>query len=176
MNRRIAMSALSIIAALTLMGGSAFAAFTATASATDTTFSTTNPALLVKVNDGTEGSSVAGPIVTGLVPGVPGAGQAFVLHNTDTDPSADLSTSLKLTVKPANTLPGADLTITVNCGAGDITDTYSGWITTGHGIGTVVHGGTLTCTMTPTLNSGVGNSDAGKSAVFDAVFTGTAGS
>ena len=39
-NRKIMMSSLSIVAALTLLGGTAFAAFTTTATATGNTFST----------------------------------------------------------------------------------------------------------------------------------------
>lgn len=176
MNRKIAMSALSIIGALTIMGGTAFAAFTSTATATATTFSTTNPNLTISVNGGTDGPTEPGPILTGLIPGTPGATQSFKLTNNSTDPSDNLVTSLQLVASGSNTLPGADLTITVNCGGGDITDTYGGWISTGHGIGTVPNSTFLTCTMIPTLNSGVGNSDAGKSAIFDAVFTGSVGS
>lgn len=175
MNRKIALSLLSIVGALTIMGGSAFAAFTTTATATANTFSTTTPNLTVNVNGTGDGTTEPGATVTGLVPGTPGATQTFVLTNHDTDLTGDLATTLQFNVSGSNTLPGGDLTITVNCGAGNITDTYSGWISTGHALGTVPHSSFLTCTMIPTLNSGVGNSDINKSAIFDAVFTGSVG-
>lgn len=178
MNRKIALSGLSIVAALTLMGVATFAAFTSTATATGTTFSTTTPVLQVSTDSGvTFGTSKAGPSVTGLVPGVAGSPVTIELRNTDTDPSSDLTASLQLTASNTNTLPGVDLTITVNCGGGDVTDTYAGWISTGHLLNvTVPHTGTpVSCVVTPTLNSGTGNSDMGKSAIFDAAFSGSVG-
>lgn len=176
MNRRIAMSMLSVTAALALMGGSAFAAFTSTATATSSTFSTTNPDLTVSVNGGPDGSSEPGPHVTGLIPGTPGATQTFALTNHSTDPSDNLVTTLQFTLGGGNTLPGSDMDFTVNCGGGDITHTFNEWLSTAYTIGTVPNSTFLTCTMIPTLHSGVGNSDAGKSAIFDAVFTGSVGS
>jgi hypothetical protein len=178
-NRKIAMSGLSILTAFAMMGGSAFAAFTTTATATGNTFSTTTPGLTVNVNNTGAGTNVTGATVTGLIPGVDGPAQTFVLANT-TNPASSLPVTLQLTNLPANTLPGADLTIRVNCagsaGGLDITATYSDWITSAHSLGTITSGGSFTCTMTPTLNSGVGNGDAGKSAVFNADFTGSIGS
>ncbi|HVZ12063.1 MAG TPA: hypothetical protein VG965_03455 [Patescibacteria group bacterium] len=176
MNRKIALSGLSIVTALVMLGGAAFAAFTAQATATGNTFSTTNPNLLINVNNAGEGNPVTGASVTGLIPGVAGPVQTFVLHNTDTDAGADLPVTMQLVVNAGNTLPGSDLDITVNCGAGDITHTYADWISTGFSIGTVTAGNTLSCSMTPTLHAGVSNGDAGTSAKFDAVFTGTLGS
>lgn len=173
------MSGLSILTAFAMMGGSAFAAFTTTATATGNTFSTTTPGLTVAVNGGGPGTSVTGATVTGLIPGSAGAPQTFVLANT-TAPASSLPVTLQLSNLPQNTLPGADLTIHVDCsgsaGGLDVTASYADWITSAQSLGTITSGGSFTCTMTPTLNSGVGNSDAGKSAVFDAVFTGSIGS
>ena len=175
MNRKIFFSAISILASLTLMTGSAFAAFTTTATAAGNTFSTTTPNLEITLN-GQTGTVVTGTSVAGLIPGIAGATQTFVLTNTDPNVSGDLAVSLKLPFEQTNTLSGDDLNITVNCGSGDISDSYSGWIYNGHSLGTVkAQNGQLTCTMIPTLNSGIGNTDIGKSAVFDAVFTGTEG-
>jgi hypothetical protein len=180
MNKKIIFSGISILASFGMLAGSAFAAFTTSATAQGNTFSATTPNLEVTVNGVGPGTTEPGAIVTGLIPGTPGATQTFVLTNTDVDTTADMPVSLQFNLGATNTLPGADLSITVNCGGSDITDTYGGWLSTPHPLGTVPHQGgalanTLSCTMIPTLNSGVGNGDAGTSAVFDAVFTGTLG-
>ncbi len=169
------MSGLSIVSALTLLGGTAFAAFTVQAQTTNNTFSTTTPGLLVSVNGGSEGTSVAGVNVSGLIPGIVSPTQSFTVRNTDTDAGANTATTMQLTPTGANTLSGDDLSITVNCGGGDITGTYTAWITTPQSIGTIAPGATANCTMTATLSSSAPNSAAGKSAVFDATFTGTVG-
>ena len=75
-----------------------------------------------------------------------------------------------------NTLPGSDVTIDVVCsGYANESHSYSDWINVGYLIGTVNDNSTLSCSMTVTLNSGVGNSDANKAAIFDAIFSGTVG-
>ncbi len=171
------MSGLSIISALTLLGGTAFAAFTTTATATGNTFSTTTPDLTLSVNGGGFGTSVAGATVGGLIPGTPGTSQNFTLANNSLDTANDLTVSLQLVATGGNTLPGSELNINVNCPSlgFNVTDTYGNWITTGYTLGVVVHNSTQACTMTPQLINGAGNADAGKSAVFDAVFTGSVG-
>ena len=162
MNRRIALSGLSILTTLVMLGGSAFAAFTTTATATGNTFSTTTPNLTLSVNGGTFGTSVTGASVSGLVPGVAGPAQNFTLSNNSTDPSDDLAVTLQFTASASNTLPGSDLTIQVVCPSNgiNITQSYNAWISTGGSLGTIVHNSNLACTMTPTLNTGVGNADA----------------
>ena len=52
MNKKIAMSGLSIFAALAVMGGATFAAFTDTATATNNTFASGNADLLIAVDGG----------------------------------------------------------------------------------------------------------------------------
>jgi len=74
-----------------------------------------------------------------------------------------------------STLPGGDTTIVVDCGQGAVPLSYSDWIT-GHFIGNVSPGATMTCTMSVSLNSGVPNTDAGLFDRFDAIFTGSVGS
>lgn len=174
-NRKIMMSGLSIVSALTLLGGTAFAAFTVQAQTTNNTFSATTPGLLVSVNGGSEGTSVAGVNVSGLIPGIASPTQSFTVRNTDTDAGASTATTMQLTPTGANNLSGDDLSITVNCGGGEITGSYTTWITTPQSIGTIAPGATANCTMTATLSSSAPNSAAGKSAVFDATFTGTVG-
>ena len=69
-NRKIMMSGLSIVSALTLLGGTAFAAFTSTATATGNTFSTGAADLRISTNNVTYTPTVVNPFnKTGLTPG-----------------------------------------------------------------------------------------------------------
>lgn len=160
-----------------MTGATAFAQFTATATATGNTFSTTTPTLTISTDNGsTFGSSKPGFTVGGLVPGGTTADQAFKLQNINTDVAGDLT----VTAQFSNTgggLNANDISFTVTCGGGSpVTDTYANWVSTPHSIGSVAHNSTIDCTMSAHLNSGVDNSDAGQSRNFDAVFTGSVGS
>lgn len=174
MNRRIAMSMLSVTAALALMGGSAFAAFTTTATATANTFAATTPGLLLTVDGGSEGNPVPGITVGGLIPGGPASVHTFLVHNTDTDTGAVQAVTLKFN-DTGSTLPGTDTTTVVDCGQGAVSLNFNDWVI-GHFIGNVNPTATMSCTMSVSLNSGAPSSDAGLSDHFDAVFTGSVGS
>lgn len=176
MNKKIALSGLSIVAALTLMGGATFAAFSTTATAAGNTFSTTTPTLTISVNGGAFGTSEPGFTVGGLVPGGSTADQNFSLQNINTDPSGDLTIFLKFNDLAGTTLNGNDIKFTVTCGASTVADTYTNWVTIGNSLSlTVPHNSTQACTMSATLNSG-SSGDAGQNVHFDAVFTGSVGS
>jgi hypothetical protein len=174
-NRKLAMSGMSILTALTMMGGSAFAAFTATATTVGNTFSTSNPNLNVSTDGTTFGPTKPGFNVSGLVPGTTTAAQSFTLQNTGTD---NMPVSAKFNYDTAlNSLPGSDIDFTITCvGSNPVTHSYADWIATGDVIGTVNAGQNLGCQMTATLHAGVGNEDLNKKAVFDAVFSGSVGS
>ena len=148
---------------------------TATATTTGNTFSSATPSLLVSTDAGANyGTSRPGFNASGLIPGSSSAPQPFILKNGNS--GADLPVTLKLNPLAANTLPGPDVTITVACANHNaVTQLYSDWISTGYDIGTVANNDTLNCSMTAALNSGVDNSDAGKAAVFDAVFSSSIG-
>jgi hypothetical protein len=174
MNRKIAISLLSVLGALTLVAGSAFAAFTTTATAQSNTFSATTPSLLLSVDSAAFGNPVPGITVTGLIPGGPANTHTFAVYNSDADVNATQAVNLHFNNSGASTLPGGDTTVVVNCGQGAVSDTYLGWMS-GHFIGNVNPTTTMSCTMDVSLNSGVPNSDAGLSDYFDAVFTGSVG-
>jgi hypothetical protein len=177
-NKKIAFGSISILSAMAMLGGSAYATFTTTAVATATTVDTLNPSLTVSVNGATPAQSEAGATITGLIPGTPGSSETIVVANTDTNGAdSPLAINLQLTADTGNTLPGPDLTITVNCGSnGNTTQSYSNWISTGAPFGSLAPGTNMTCTLTPELNAGIGNSDINLTAIFDATFTGSAGS
>src|SRR3989344_1186372 len=75
MNTRIALSAVSIFAALAIMGGATYAAFTDTASSQDNTFSTGSASLLISDSSDPGDDPVAyaenitGATFTGMFPG-----------------------------------------------------------------------------------------------------------
>lgn len=162
-----------MVSALTLLGGSAFAAFTANASTTNNTFSTDLPSLKVSVDGGSEGPSVAGVTVTNLYPGGPVSSHTFTVHNTGAN---TLAVDFKFNNDGSSTLPGSDTTVAISCTGGNtFSDSYAGWMT-GHSLGNVGTGVTMNCTMDVSLNSGVSNSDAGLFDKFDGLFTGTEGS
>lgn len=73
MNKKIAMSGLSIVAALTIMGGATFAQFSDSATVSGNTFSTGDSNLQIAANNagipGTYGESITGPTFTGIFPG-----------------------------------------------------------------------------------------------------------
>lgn len=174
MNRRIAMSGLSILTTLVMLGGSAFAAFSTQAITTGNTFTADVPNLTVNLDAGGEGTSVPGMAVSGLYPGGPASNHSFDLHNTGTN---GLAVNFNFNNDGSSTLPGTDTTIAVDCsadGGAFVSDTYSGWMT-GHALGTVAAGDTMTCSMSVSLNSGVGNSDIGLFDKFDGIFTGSEG-
>ena len=174
MNRKIAISGLSILTTLVMLGGAAYAQFTTTATATTNTFSATTPSLTLSVDSGGFGNPVSGITVTGLIPGGASSNHTFAVHNADVDANATQAITLNLNNSGTSTLPGGDTTIVVDCGQGAVSDSYTGWIT-GHFIGNVGPGGTMSCSFNVSLNSGVSNSDQGLIDTFDAVFTGSMG-
>lgn len=175
MNKKIMMSGLSIISALALLGGTAFAAFTTTATATGNTFSTDNPSLLITTTAG-PGTSEPGFTVSGLIPGGSSSPQAFDLVNNGLNP---LSVNAQFTITNGATTPIVDdMSITISCTNGfTATETHpvSYWTSGTVPLGTLNPSGTANCTMTGSLANGVGNPDANKTVIFDAVFGGSEG-
>ncbi len=86
MNKKIMMSGLSIISALTLLGGTAFAAFTTQATATGNTFSTDNPALLISSDSANYFGDIVNPFNDANI--VPGYERTFTFYLKNTGNSA----------------------------------------------------------------------------------------
>lgn len=93
MNKKIAMSFMSITAALLVMGGATYAAFSGSATATSNTFASGTVELLISLDpagtDGTFSPTVNGEDFSGLLPGQTRTA-SFWLQNTSTDSALSL--------------------------------------------------------------------------------------
>lgn len=91
MNRRIAMSAMSIVGALAVAGGTTFAAFTSEASNNNNTFGAGELVLTLDAQAGSS-STAFFTLPSGQVPGVQ-TDHVLVLGNTGTVPAAEVEVS-----------------------------------------------------------------------------------
>lgn len=174
-NRKIMMSGLSIVSALTLLGGTAFAAFTTTATATGNTFSTSNPDLRIQTSGGFSSSEV-GFTESGLVPGGTPVVHNFNLWNTNTGVDETMAATGQIVPTAGDASLESSLNVRVTCNNG--TDTgyvvMSTWMSTPPSLGLIAPNAVVNCTMQVALPSG-NTTDANKSITFDSVFGGTVG-
>lgn len=202
MNRKIAMSAMSIIAAMALMGGATFAFFTDTATSQDNTFTTGNADLLI-ANDLSGvptgyANDISGVTVTGMAPGTTNIKPFWLKNHSSTDDGMSLTADLT----DVNTTSGAalagELLITIQCdadnnGIGIGTDTVEGpklltaWSTDApvsigsRGANQGASNATLfnsdqdelACHMIVTVDSDADNNVAGQTVSFDGRFDAT---
>lgn len=182
MNKKILMSGISIISALAMLGGSAFAAFTVNATSNGSTFSSGNPSLQL-CNDSSNtavgcGNQIASPInVSDLIPGTAKTFY-FWIYNTGTDTLSPLSAQFAAT--GGSSALESDLQVTITC------DGYSNNATAGVAAfnvweslqslgGTIAPSTASRCTMTVELPSG-NTTDVNQTLNFNATFSGTDGS
>jgi len=188
MNRRIAMSAFSILSALALLGGGAFAAFTTSATSNGSTFSTANPLLKI-ANDsgdtpGTYQTQIPSPInVSGLVPGGSKIFKFWLKNDGGlTDGTLSLNTIFgNLGGNGASGNGGVldtNLHVSLSCaGVGNVADTlFNNYEGSGQDVigGSLAPQGETECTMTVSLPSGNSNAK-GQTLNFDATFNGSVG-
>lgn len=192
MNKKVVMSLLSIISALALLGGAAYAQFVVTATSNSSTFASGNPALELCNDAGAGvtptscGTQIPSPInVTDLIPGVP---QTFYfwLDNTGTDTLTPLTMAFS---SPSNTGAASvtgtnsledNLSVTVSC---DTTSnaaagpaTFSTWETTQTlGAGSLATLAESRCGMTVELPAG-NSASVSQVLNFNATFSGSDGS
>jgi predicted ribosomally synthesized peptide with SipW-like signal peptide len=192
MNRKIALSGLSIIAALTILGGATYAAFVDTANQNTNTFSVGDADLLIAPDTGsgpgTFTDSITGPTFNGLVPGGT-KNFDFWLKNDSTsviglDLTADVS-AINPAPDGAQTLDNV-LLIKWNCDTdGDLslgnntpTAEFSprAWFTGGNaGIGSLAPGAQMFCRMIGTLPSSADNSLFNQQVQFDVKYDASQG-
>ena len=168
-NRKIMMSGLSIVSALTLLGGTAFAAFTTTATAQGNTFSTDTPALELSLNNADYDDVLANPFNdAGIVPGYEKT-YTFYVRNTG-------NSGLDISLSFAGTAAILDDVLTADFACNNGADPAAFSVTAMKGgsvnLGTL-NPGAMTCTMKVTLPNSADNTYVGTTTVFDAVFSGS---
>lgn len=179
MNKKIAMSFLSVVAAMALMGGSAFAAFTTSASATANTFSSGNAGIqLSLLHDGTYTGSITSPFSdTNIGPGYSKVFTFYMFNSSATNLPLNLSATFTGVTDPGNL--GNDLMTQFTCqpDGGSLTTAPAFSVTSMNGgnvnLGTLNQGVKATCTATISLPSSIGNADVNKTVSFDTVFNAT---
>lgn len=176
MNRKIALSGLSIVTALVMMGGAAFAAFSTTATLTGNTFSTTNPLLNVSTDGVNYAQTKPGFTETGITPGATGVVHLFNLQNADSDANATMALTGQINYTSGDSSLESTYLVRITCSNG--TDTgyivMSAWISTPQPLGALAPSAITNCTFQVTLPSG-DTVDAGKSITFDTQFNASVG-
>lgn len=174
MNRRIAMSAFSILSALALLGGGAFAAFTSQATATASTFTSGAESLTISLTgaDGTFSPTVVSPFSGSNI--TPGYDHTFHVFLKNEGPD-----SLTITAKFANGSGDAALenvlmtdfscTTGADPAAFNVTDMRAGQVN----LGTLAPSASTDCSFRVTLPISVDNSAKNKSSVFEVLFDDT---
>lgn len=197
MNKKIAMSGLSIMAALMMLGGATYAQFASSATTTENTFATGNADLRIAVDTGagepSEGSflsSIAGANFDNIAPGFDDR-YLFWLKNTsesniDLNLTADL---LNLDQDPDNTDPNTNLDEALlirwvcdldgNHSLDPVTETTSEfsvrqWIDGGFAsLGSLNAGETMFCGMYSRVPMSVTNDIANETISFDVKYDAT---
>src|SRR5258708_4473062 len=156
MNKKILFSGMSILASLTLLAGSAYAAFDTTATASDNTFSSGTDNLTISLNNLSDFHSTIGSPFTGSNI-APGYNHVFTFYlkneNTSTD---NLNVSATFTGTPGDTALENALSTHFSCNDnGNITTPSAFSVTSMRGgsvsLGTIKNGDTASCTLTVTL-------------------------
>lgn len=199
MNTRIAFSAISILAALTITAGATFAVFTDVATSQDNTFSTGNADLQLADDNGlgaagTYANDITGATFSNMAPGQTVTKQFWIKNNG----TVNLATTVDLegeSLGSAQDLKTA-LTIKFKCDTNDngLTDdpgttakTVNQWLTdTPESLDTILastgaqnassstsDADELVCQMIGTVSGSAGNEIAGETLSFDARFDGT---
>jgi len=189
MNKKIALSAMSILASLALLGGATFALFTDTATSEDNTFVSGNADLQIALDvesPGIFGESIAGPNFTGIFPGESRDFDFWLKNNSaskiDLDVTADVSS-----ITPAGdgdqTIDNV-LLVKWTCdldGDGDLSDetptaefSPRDWFNGGNAaLGSLTPAEEMLCRMTGRLPSDADSTVADQTVVFDVEYDAT---
>lgn len=185
------MSALSIVSALTIMGGATYAAFSGSATATNNTFATGNADLQIALDTGNNtevfGSNIAGPTFTGILPGQTKTFNFWLKNNSTTPIGLDVTADVSGIDPADDNSQVIDNTLLVswtcdtngNNSLGDETPTPEfsprDWLNGGNAslflnLGSGVQ---RFCQMTGRLPSSADNTVAGQSVAFDVKYDGS---
>ncbi len=192
-NKKITLSALSIVTALALTAGATYAFFTDQATSTGNTFSTGNANLQIGQDTGDEntvafGDSYLAPDYSDLTPGFT-SNSDFWLRNTS---SGTISLNILADLTVTAETPGSDATdnlkdnllISWNCDTDDDGSlgnntpssefSVNQWATGGNAdLGTIAPNNAIFCRMTARVPSSATNEIAGDSLSFDGLFDAT---
>jgi hypothetical protein len=183
MNKRILLSAMSIVTSLTLVGGAAFAAFSTTANMNGSTFSSGNANLTLAKPSGADPSipgsfsgTVSGFDVTHIAPGFNQQFNFWMKNASSSDITLDTNTVLTQTTGETQDpeLLNA-LMVQFVCEGSPATPnkTVQTWTTNGvEDLGSIPAGQIKKCSMVVSLPSTADNSVSGKTLTFDGVFNG----
>jgi predicted ribosomally synthesized peptide with SipW-like signal peptide len=192
-NKKIAMSAMSIVTVLALTTGATFALFTDTATAEDATFTAGTADLQVGLDTGSEGTvvfadSFPAPDFNNLQPGFTSETDFWVRNNSDTGIDLDVLADLAgLTETPggdaSNDLKN-NLMISWNCDTDDDGSlanntptaefSVNDWVTGGNAaLGTITANNAIFCRMFARVPETAGNNIQDDSLTFDAVYDAT---
>lgn len=174
MNSKIAMSTLSIVTSLALMGGTAFAAFVSTATATGNTFSTGNADLQISTNAVDYGPSISNFFSgTDIFPG-DSRTYTFYLKNNSAD-NLTLNIDASFTDGSGDTTLQDALITDFACDNGADPAAFSVTSMLGGSVdlGNLNSGAAMTCTLTVSLPASADDSVAGQTIGFNALFNAT---
>lgn len=176
MNRKIALSSLSILTTLVMLGSSAYATFVTNATLTGNTFSTTNPLLNVSTNGVDYAQTETGFTETGITPGAAGVVHAFNLQNADPDANATMALTGQIIPTSGDATLESSYQVRLTCDNG--TDTgyipMSTWISTPQSLNNLAPLAITHCTFQITLLAG-DTVDANKSITFNTQFNASVG-
>ena len=175
-NKRIAVSFVTIAGTLTAVVGITFAVFTNDASLVNNTLGTGTPSLQISnftnPNCGIfSNTSITGVQTTKVSPGQ-GETKQFCLKNNNSDSSINFDITAVVTVQGGNTLDANLVDLSIGCGAetpttGTVAVYPSSLITS------LASGEIKVCSITQTLSSTATNSAINQDIAYDVVFTGT---
>lgn len=178
-NKKIVFSAISILGALALMGGTAFAAIVDQVNANDNTLASSTPTLELSA----DGVNFYHAISSGLInisnirPGTPVTGVFYLRNNDGANPIAINTTFSTTAGSGIGTTVGLfleqDLKLSLSCEDGEnvAADNFKNWEAAGKNLsGTLAAGATTKCTMTANLPTGI-YTDFNQTLGFNAVFS-----
>jgi hypothetical protein len=177
-NKKIIMSGLSIVASLAMLGGSAFAAFATSATASGSTFSTGVDNLLVSSDNNTYSKVITSPFTgTKITPGF-NQPYTFFLKNDNSNSTDNLDVTATFSGGTANAILDPVLMTQFTCvdpingtttaTAFPVASMRGGQVS----LGTINSGEIATCKLTVSLPSTADNTVAGQTTTFDVVFNG----
>lgn len=183
------MSGLSIVAALTIMGGATFAAFSDSATTTANTFATGNADLQIAVNSTDPlvfSDSIAGPNFSGILPGQTKNFDFWLKNNSTATLTLDLTADVSSITPSEDGAQGIDNALLIswvcdsngNNSLGDESPTAEfsprDWLNGGNAsVGSLAAGAQKFCRMSGRLPSSADSTVANQSVAFDVRYDAT---